>query len=76
MVPSTGGLAMWVKSIKVHEPSEVEIKTLKDSVDQTITRPTVLGDKAKDEDPAHPLVEVTTHASYLRRLLPGPVFPV
>jgi hypothetical protein len=60
MVPSTGGLASWVKSIKLHEPSKTEVKTLKNSVDLTVARPTVLGDDAKDEDPDHPLVEATT----------------
>jgi hypothetical protein len=29
-------------------------------IDQTIPKPTIQGDEAKDEDPAHPLVEVTT----------------
>ena len=49
-----------MKSIKLHEPSETEIETLKDSADRTMTKPTIVGDEAKDEDPTHPLVEVTT----------------
>jgi hypothetical protein len=60
MVPSTGGLAAWLKPIALHEPSDAELKTLENSVDRTIPKPTVQGDEDKDEDPAHPLVEVTT----------------
>jgi hypothetical protein len=60
MVPSTGGLTAWIKPISVHEPTDVEIETLKDSADRTIGKPTIQGDETKDEDPTHPLVEVTT----------------
>jgi hypothetical protein len=32
MVPSTGGLAAWVQSIGLHEPSKAKIETLNSSV--------------------------------------------
>jgi hypothetical protein len=60
MVPSTGGLLAWIRGVALHEPSDPEIEDLKDSADRTIEKPKVQGDEAKDEDPAHPLVEVTT----------------
>ena len=59
MVPSAGGLAAWIRPIALHEPSEAEIEVLKGSDERTIQKPTVTGDKAKDEDPDHPRVEVT-----------------
>jgi hypothetical protein len=43
----------------LHEPLEAELDVLKNSADTTIAKPTVTGDEAKDEDPNHPLVEVT-----------------
>jgi hypothetical protein len=36
MVPSTGRLPAWVRPIGMHEPSNDEIKDLKDFVDRTI----------------------------------------
>jgi hypothetical protein len=53
MVPSTGGLTAWIRPIAVHEPTD-------DSTDRIIEKPTIQGDETKDEDPAHPMVEVTT----------------
>jgi hypothetical protein len=53
------GLSSWIRPIALHEPSEAELDTLKNSADTTIAKPTVAGDEAKDKDPNHPLVEVT-----------------
>jgi hypothetical protein len=36
------------------------MNTLKGAQDRTIAKPAITGDEAKDEDLAHPLVEVTT----------------
>ena len=66
MVPFTGGLSAWVRPIKLHEPSEAEIETLKDAADLTILKPTVTGDETKDEDADHPLVEVT-HLCFIQK---------
>jgi hypothetical protein len=60
MVPSTGGLAAWVRPIELHEPSEAELETLKGSAERrTMDKPTIQGDATKDEDPNHPFLEVT-----------------
>jgi hypothetical protein len=59
MVPSTGGLAAWVRPIELHEPSEAELETLRGSAERTMDKPIVQGDATKDEDPDHPFVEVT-----------------
>ncbi len=60
MVPSTAGLTTWMKPVALHEPSDAEIAVLKGVTQSTIPKPTVLGDETKDEDPDHPMVEVTT----------------
>jgi hypothetical protein len=60
MVPSMGGLSAWVQPIEFHKPSKAKIETLKNSADQTMKKPTIQGDAAKDIDRNHPFVEVTT----------------
>jgi hypothetical protein len=59
MVPSTGGLSTWLRPVTEHEPTEDEIEVLKGSIHRTIPKPTVTGDSDKDEDPDHPMVEIT-----------------
>jgi hypothetical protein len=51
-VPSTGGLAAWIRRIALHGPSDAEIEDLKDLADRSIMKLTVTGDETKDEDPA------------------------
>lgn len=50
MVPSTGGLAAWVRPIKLHEPLETDIETLRDSADRAIPKLMMQGDQTRDED--------------------------